>query len=468
MSFKIKYSVIIALLAIYLPFEVLLLKYLPVSDQAYSLMRFIPEVVIYLLLGTKVLQNIYNRKWIPKTPIDRVLLLFLISAIISIAANAAPLLHSLVGMRPLLRYVALFYLVASIDIPAAKVKTLVFTLIGIGALQCVIAGFQHFTGISQFFYPRPTDLEVAGVQAQYKMLETGFHSGREQGVGIGTFGDSVLLALFLVFITVISYCVILKMKMKTIFYRFLITCIFLVSLVGLFFTYSRVSVMIAVMAIPIILFIERRIKKLFFMGLVFSILLINIFLSVPGQSGYYNPKSRYTNPIANITSIFSESYIENNMKHSRGWILSDVGGSLIQTLNLFGYGPPGDETLDRMIKEDVISPLPFKNVSVINDVYWVALLGYFGFIGVALYLFILWKLYKSSLFVYRNSSQQIYIVLGLSLAVITILSIPYTFVIRTWVFRPFGFYFWLLAGLIVAEYRRIKMKEQQNNLNQAG
>src|SRR5881398_3196919 len=107
LKLKFKYSVAVILLALYVPFEVIILKYLPVSDKVYSLLRFVPEVLIYLLLIIKLVQNVYHLHWIPKTPIDKILFLFVISAIISVIVNAAPLLLSVIGMRPLLRYIAL-------------------------------------------------------------------------------------------------------------------------------------------------------------------------------------------------------------------------------------------------------------------------------------------------------------------------------------------------------------------------
>src|SRR4051812_26129668 len=132
MSAKFKYSNLIFLLAIYIPFEAMFLKYLPVSDKIYSLLRFVPEVLIYLLLIVNILQNLYHRQWISRTPIDTVLLLFVFSATISIVINSAPLVLSIIGMRPLLRYVALFYVASNIDISNVKIKRLVIVLILIG------------------------------------------------------------------------------------------------------------------------------------------------------------------------------------------------------------------------------------------------------------------------------------------------------------------------------------------------
>ncbi|MEP7168216.1 MAG: hypothetical protein ABI855_02490 [Bacteroidota bacterium] len=469
-SLKFKYSTLVILLALYVPFEVIILKYLPVSDRIYSILRFVPEVLIYLLLILNVVHNIYNRHWISRTPIDVALFLFVVSAIISIIVNSAPLALSIIGMRPLLRYIALFYLVSNLNIPASRIRFFIIAIILVGGLQGVLISYQHFAGINKVFMPRATDLEVEGVQSQFKLVQTGWGSGREQGAGIGTFGDSVLVGLFLVFITILSLCYYLKIKIKVLIYKVILIGIFFLALVALFYSYSRASVLIAIAAVPIVLFLEKKIKRLFFIGSLSMIILSGmLFLmanSSSTSSAYYNPKGKYTSPIDNITNIFSQSYVDHNLEHSRGWIIMEVGLPVLQSFKLFGYGPSGDESLGRMAKENVSGAMPFQNLGIINDVYWVALLSYYGFIGLLFFSIILWKIYKAAMSVYKNSTEPIFAMIGLCVVVMVILAVPYTFIVRTFAFRPFAFYFWLLAGLAIAEYRRIKLrKSAQSEFN---
>jgi hypothetical protein len=149
------------------------------------------------------------------------------------------------------------------------------------------------------------------------------------------------------------------------------------------------------------------------------------------------------------------------MEHSRGWIIMEVGLPVLQSFKLFGYGPSGDESLGRMVQENVSGTMPFQNLGIINDVYWVALLSYYGFIGIILLTLILYKLFKTSIMVYKNSPSTIYAMLGLSMAVFVILAVPYTFIVRTFAFRPFAFYFWMLAGIVASEYRRLKLSAKE-------
>jgi hypothetical protein len=50
---------------------------------------------------------------------------------------------------------------------------------------------------------------------------------------------------------------------------------------------------------------------------------------------------------------------------------------------------------------------------------------------------------------------------AVAMAALTIIAIPYSLILRTFVFRSFGFYFWLLAGLVFSEWRRLKEEEKQ-------
>jgi len=50
---KLKITRTLFILVLFVPFEVLILKYLPVSDTIYGYLRFAVEVIIYLLAGKK-------------------------------------------------------------------------------------------------------------------------------------------------------------------------------------------------------------------------------------------------------------------------------------------------------------------------------------------------------------------------------------------------------------------------------
>src|SRR5688572_25144931 len=144
---KIKFSWFVFLLAVFVPFEVMILKYLPVSETVYSYLRFAVEIFIYLLAGLMLIRLIFLKK-IPKgTSIDKPLLIFILYAVVITAINNAPFFQAFMGLRVLLRYVPLFYVLAFIQIDSPTVKRLLQALLSIAAIQCVIAIYQHYIGI---------------------------------------------------------------------------------------------------------------------------------------------------------------------------------------------------------------------------------------------------------------------------------------------------------------------------------
>jgi len=467
---KLKFSWIILFLAIFVPFEVTILKYLPVSDTVYSYLRFMVEIMIYLIAGLVFFRYLFARK-IPKaTPIDKPLIIFIAYSVLITIINNAPYFQAFMGLRVLLRYIPLFYVLSFVTVDTRFARQVFNIIIVVAGIQCVTAIYQHYFGISTFWYPRASDLEIGGKQVGFRLLGSGFGSGREMGAGIGTFGDSVFLALFLVIaftMTVASLQNPVKIPVR-------LKPIILISLalitVSLFFTYSRGSVLVAVAGIPVIFYLSGGRKKLviyLFAGLFLlsPIIIFGVFEKAPASTAYINPKIKYTDPLSNITTVFSSSYLNNTMQFSRGAVLTEIGGNLISSFKLLGYSPAQDFALERAAAKLFGSNMPINNLPIINDVYWVAFIIYYGLAGLAIYFFILYKLFQSSRYVLKNSTDPYFRIFALTLATMALLVIPYSLILRTFVFRSFGFYFWLIAGIVISEWRRLKYLEQTDSNN---
>ena len=164
---------------------------------------------------------------------------------------------------------------------------------------------------------------------------------------------------------------------------------------------------------------------------------------------------------------FSSSYAENSLENSRGYVISEILPSFIEILPLIGYGP-GMETSLTIMTNKVIGEGNFhaENVMVIADVYWVAMLACYGIIGTVLFFGILGVLFYASFIVFKKTEYGEFKIIGLAFMIIILLAIPYSLIIRTFLFRPFAFYFWLLAGLVGSEYRRLdNLKRNKLELN---
>ncbi len=466
---NLKFTWFILFLAIFVPFEVIILKYLPVSDLVYSYLRFAVEIFIYLLGGLLLLRLLYLKN-IPKgTSIDKPLLIFIGYAFLITIINQAPFFQAFMGLRVLLRYVPLFYVVAFINVDSATARRILQAIIGIAAIQCCIAIYQHYFGISSFWYPRASDLEIGGKQVSFRMLSSGFGGGREMGAGIGTFGDSVFLALFLVIVFIVSVATLQKTIQIPRTHKWIISGTLVLITLALFFTYSRGSVLLAFAAIPVILLLAGGRKKMIVylsigLLLVSPIILLGVFDNTPSSEPYINPKIKYTDPLSNITAVFSSSYMDNTMQYSRGAVLIEVGGHLISSFKLIGYSPAQEFALEKAATNLFGSNMPINNLPIINDVYWVAFIVYYGIIGIIIYFFILFRIFRASVFVAKFSTDPYFRVFAIAMAALVIIAIPYSLILRTFVFRAFGFYFWLLAGLVFSEWRRLRKEQSIHHL----
>ncbi len=192
---------IIYFLTGYFAFEEFVLKFLPVSDAVYSYFRFLGEMFIYVAFGKLVLHKLYKGIPFVKTPIDFPVIGFYIVVFLSIMINRSPLVGSLYNIRPLARYIVLFYLIVNSPLSKQRIDTLIRIILCIGVVQIGIGMIQWFGGptLYDLFLPRASTLEVAGFTKEFRLLEI----GREIGSIYGTLGDTVIYGVFMIVVLVI-------------------------------------------------------------------------------------------------------------------------------------------------------------------------------------------------------------------------------------------------------------------------
>lgn len=465
MKFKIS-SVIIAL-AIYLPFESLILKYIPLPDTIYSYLRIMGvEVVIYLLFIIMLFNNMAKGYFLKRTILDIPILVFICFALFTMFYNNARIVESLIDIRSLLKYAVMYFIVANIDFQVSAVRKFVTAFVIIAFVQSIITAVQHFIGISDFWYPKASTLEIGAKSASnFKLLMTTWGGGREQGAGIGTFGDTVPLGNFMVIaITLLAALFVGYVRVNAYKMLFLVVTMGLV-LFALFCTYSRGSVIVGFIGIPLVFIFTGKLSKLYpfaiGFGLVICVFVAYTAIAPKPTQAYYNPKYVYTDPVTNILEAFSSSYIEKDLDYSRGYVVSTLVPGFVKTIPLIGFGPDMETSLTNMCSA-VLGENNFhaQNVMVIADVFWFAILSCYGIVGLSLFLAIIFFLFKGGWVVFKRSSSPEYRIIGLIMITLVLVNMPYMLIIRTLLFRPFAFYWWLLAGLVAGEYRRIRAAER--------
>ena len=436
----------------YVAFEEFILKFLPVSDALYSYLRFFGEILIYVAFGKLVIHKLYRGIPFVKTAIDLPVIGFYCVVLLSMLVNRSPLIGSLYNIRPFARYIVLFYLIANSNLSEKRIATFLRIILGVGILQ-IGAGIIQWAGgpaAFNFFLPRETTLTIGGFTKEYRLLEL----GREIGSVYGTLGDTVIYGVFMILVLVIYLSRIRRLEYLN-----------LLGAAILFFfiarSYSRAATFSALLAGGAWFYFQYGWKKTLQLALaittVFGILLAIVN---PFNLEYINPRKARVGLIGNVTGVFSGSYVRVAQKQRLGALIGNVPTVLVNK-PILGYGADQNTTIERLNASQRSFLLKILSKNGFKDVYWVAILCFYGILGLGFFALIFYRLFRAALDLYRISvstplaasrlTQQISIIM-LCLVVITAFLLFFN---RTLEFRGYGFYFWLCAGLMFASDRSL-------------
>jgi hypothetical protein len=420
---------VILFLAFFIPFEEFVLKFMPVSDEIYSLLRYGSEILLLMTFVALIIKKITERKHFVKTAVDTPVLIFVCTAFLSGLLNQIPLLEIALFLRIVLRYYFLYFLLVNIDLDEKFTKKLIYGLVSIATFQFFIGVAQILIGgpLNSLLLPRPSTLQVGSYTKEWLLLE----GLREKGFLVfGTFGDTVNLGLFIFTILTIMIGIYLIWKKPDkkiwLFFAF--------SFFTLLFTYS-VGLIFALFISLLYLTVIKR--KWVLVASSSLIVLIILFVVTSYQAEFVEvATSRYTvSPLKNLSAVFSNTFLESIQKN-RIFTLTEVPKVILSQSPLFGFGPGW-----RLIKDRISSYW-------LGDVYWAQMLGQVGVIGLMAFLWIFWRFYKIGFKVYSNSNDLLKKGIALGFLGVIVGVFFYDFITAALETRSLAFYFWLFAGLI--------------------
>ena len=446
----------------YVAFEEFVLKFLPVSDTLYSYLRFVGEMLIYVAFGKLVIHKLHRGIPFVKTAIDIPVICFYSVVLLSVLVNRSPLIGSLYNIRPFARYIVLFYLVANSSLSERHITTFLRIILGVGIFQLVAGVIQWVGGppAFDFFLPRETTLSIGGFTKEYRLLEL----GREIGSVYGTLGDTVIYGVFMILVLIVYLSRIRRLEYLNL----------LGAAVLLFFiarSYSRAATFSALLAGGAWFYFHFGWKRTLQLAGV-TLLAFSLLLAVvnPFNLEYINPRKAKVGLVGNVTGVFSGSYVRVAQKQRLGALIGNVPTVLVNK-PVLGYGADQNTTIERlnMSKRSFLLKVLSKNG--FKDVYWVAILCFYGVLGLGFFALIFFQLFRAALNLYKRSinvgavsnrdierrtptsrvTQQIAIIM-LCLVAVTVFLLFFN---RTLEFRGYGFYFWLCAGLMFASDRSL-------------
>lgn len=439
---------LISAIALYMPLEDFIVAWLPVPAAVRTGIRFIPEIILYAILARTLFHRIATGQPIRKTPIDILILVFFLTSIVSIVLNQASLFGSITELRFNWRYLSIYYTLANIDIQPAQLSILLRNLKIIGLFQAGLAAVQ-------IFIPAQVKIAIAAGNCDKAITK---------GANCGTFLDSALLSGFLLLILSVT-CAEIWTAAPTLIPTLKDTANLLVLYAGLFASKKRIALFVGAMIPIIVLYLlgkRREVSRLVWftlaIAIAFWLVLPSLHFGNVSQAEEGNTRQGLTTYFA---AVFSAEYWEHNLEASRGWFMVNVSKSIALTGSWFGFGPE-PESLIRGMKTVLANSTDVakleRDADAFEDAYWFVVMGYFGIVGLFLYWVILWKLYQASRWLMRAATTPSERSLGVMFCTITALGFFYSFSERLFKLRPFSFYFWLLAGLVISMcYRQSRL-----------
>jgi len=448
---------IIFLLAAYTPFEPFLLKF--VSDDIYVYARYLGEFLIYVMVALIIFKFLIGRQKLIKTPLDLPFILFVLVAITSIFVNLVPATTAVLGIRMLVRFILIFYIVVYLRPPKKFIKSLVYLMIAIVFLQAILGAAQTFIGypLDNLFLPR-----------QEKFIgEISLTSGTEQNWIYGqrvfaTMGRYDQLGTFLAFFMLIMVGFLYEKYFKN---KEFVWFWFLISGFTLLMTYSRSSWFGLLLGLFIIGYIIKKDKKIIkFYGLAVAVILIYLLFSPLIINQLIDQ------PQVSLTERFFEAF---SLERWRGeyyglgrlFFIIKTPLVVVSSSPFVGVGPGmyGGGTVRALNNTTVYDrlALPFGIWGTEGhiDNNWMSIWGETGTLGLLCYFGLIFSLCKLGLAGVKKSKNAF--TRGLSLGYCGAIAAVClnAFLATSFEIRTLAFYFWLIGGLIFT----LLIQEKEND-----
>lgn len=434
-------------LVVYMPLESFLIKFTPGPEQVYLVAQLGSEALVYILFAVVLAKRILAGKPIRHTPIDLLLILFVIGAVLSIFLNGASPWASLSNLRPMLRFVLLYYVVVNLDFSERQVNRLLWAILIGGAIQILLGVVQRLGGVpvKAVFVPRASTLDVLGKSRNFVLLQ----SGRELGSVFGTLGDTLHFGIFISIVLIVYLS-----RLKQLTWASLLVISALMG--GIALSYARgvfFSALIILIVWYAVFYRPVYIPILVGTGLALAILVgaMVLFGSPAANEQYFNPRQTETTAARNLLSIFSQSYLERARNQRLGAVIF-VPPVILREKPVFGYGPDTPLALEKLSETELPAVYRVLRESIFEDVYWVALLTYYGLFGFLMFLGIFlavsataWKKHLD------RAASPTSRALGRMAFLMVVNAVLILFFYRALEFRVFGFYLWFLAGIAISD-----------------
>lgn len=437
----------LGLLSIYLPFESVILKFIP--DDVYVFARYGSEFLIYLIAIVVIFRIISGKRPYRVTKFDLPFFLFVGVILASAIVNFVPPTIAVLGARQILRFMIIFFLVVQIAPSKSFIRHLTWTMLG-------IVVFQSILGIFQFFIGEPLDVFLISSEERTLgsiVLTGGVEQFWDSGSRVfATLGRYDRLGNFLyIFLLIASGLLFTKQILKR---QSWIPYIFLFGVPALVLTYSRSSwfaFLLGFLFIGLVIKKDRRVLA----GLAAFVILIITFVTSSGLNvGLITEGSGQT-----LSERFYESFSYARWSGEyyglgRTFWFVHTPLDVVSASPILGFGPGqfGGGAVSALgntrVYEQLGLPYGVFGTEGFIDNNWFSLWGEVGTLGMVFYLWIYVGLFLFALRTSRETEDPFVKALALGLCAVLIGIGFNAFTSTLLEIRTSAFYLWMYAGFV--------------------
>ena len=423
---------IVYFLILYLPLEDFLLKWVPVPYPVYLALRQVSDGLVLVAAGIAIAARTYTttRFRILGRAADSLLVLFVVSSFASVFLQGGDVLTAVLNLKALLRYVLVVYVLLNVEVGRREARTVLRLVYVSFGIQLLVSAVQLAAPIEidSIFLPRIEEQEVAGTQ-----FKSTAHKEVERGYIFGTMTNTISYGGFL--LAGLATFVTRYLRRRTAVYWGLV----LVTLFFAFMSGSRGVTIATVLLVGADHYFDGQFGQFVRVGFYAAPLLIPaiLFAGVDLTNIYF-------------FEIFTGWYIEQAMEQRLGIVLLVLPHFLsgLTVVDLL-FGLSADRAiLDQFVSDMFDVPkLLVEQIATIEDVYWVAILVYYGFIGFTLFGGFFVSVIRHVHTVYEQATDALERRMAQISLLLFVVDVPLNLLAQFFESRQFSFFLWLFAGV---------------------
>ncbi len=438
----------LAALALYLPFESVLLKLVP--DDVYVYARSFSEGIIYVLAAVVIWRALTGSIRLRSTQADLPFILFLVILAASVAINAVSPTVAILGTRQIIRFVLVFFIAVQLKPTRDYVRNLTLALFAVVGFQSVLGIVQSLSGGSIDAMLLPSEAHALGDVT----LTGGVDQFWEAGTRVfATLGRYDRLGNFLYFFLAIAVGFVYEFKSSKIG-RDLIP-LFLVAIPALVLTFSRASWFAFLLAFLFVAVWIKRDRRVMF-AVASVVIGVIAYVGVTGLNVRYITEA----PGQTLVERFYETFSYARWRGEyyglgRVYWMVQTPLTVVAASPLFGFGPGqfGGGAVAALgntkVYEQLGLPFGVFGTEGIIDNSWFSLWGETGTLGMAFFLWMYVGLIVHFIRIHRRSKDPFVRALAIGVAAAMLGVALNAFLSTVFEIRTLAFYVWLYAGFVV-------------------